>query len=87
MLRPLLTDLIRFEIAAFEKARLSEGQRSSAAAELAAQREKAIQEKLREAIFLRDWEVMRAPLEAVAKRLGVALPDGGDGSSITYMIS
>ena len=75
MLRPLLTDLIRFEIAAFEKARLSEGQRSLAAAELAAQREKAFQEMLREAIFLRDWAVMPAPLAAVAKRLGVALPD------------
>ena len=78
MLRPLLTDLIRFEIAAFEKTRLSEGQRSLAAAELAAQREKAIQETLREAIFLRDWEVMRAPLEAVARRLGVAVPEGGE---------
>ncbi|WP_184567565.1 tyrosine-type recombinase/integrase [Sulfitobacter undariae] len=74
-LRGLLTELVRFEIAAFEKTRLTTGPRSLAAAEFASEREQAIQEALRQAIFLRDWEAVRAPLECVAKRLNIALPD------------
>ena len=41
--KALLSELVRVEIAAFEKTRLSTGQRSLAAAEFAAQREDAIQ--------------------------------------------
>jgi|GEM_PF-2264281 len=74
-LKALLTELVRFEIAAFEKTRLATGPRSLAAAEFASEREQAIQETLRQAIFLRDWEAVRSPLECVAKRLGVSLPD------------
>ncbi len=73
-LKPLLTNLVRFEIAAFEKSRLATGPRSLAAAEFASEREQAIQETLRQAIFLRNWEAIRSPLECVATRLGITLP-------------
>ena len=73
--KALLSELVRFEIAAFEKARLASGPRSLAAAEFAAKREDAIQTTLRQAIYLRDWEAIRAPLDQVAKLLGVTLPD------------
>jgi hypothetical protein len=75
LMQTLLTELVRFEIAAFEQGRAMSGPRSLLQAELASKREIAQQETLREAIFLRDWNVARAPLAFVATRLGVDLPD------------
>ena len=72
--KALLTEFIRFEIAAFETSRLTTGPRSLAAAEFASKREQAIQDTLRQAIYLREWDHMRTPLECVAERLGVTLP-------------
>jgi integrase len=70
----VLTELARFEIAAADQVRLSAPLRSHAEAEAAFAREAAIRETLREAFLLRDREVVRAPLLAVCRRLGVDLP-------------
>ncbi|WP_147232887.1 hypothetical protein [Phaeobacter gallaeciensis] len=40
-----------------------------------ARREESLQEALREAIFLRNWEIAQAPLKAVAQHLGLELPE------------
>lgn len=40
-----------------------------------ARREETLQEVLREAIFLRNWDVARKPLKAVAEHLGLDLPE------------
>lgn len=71
----LLTDLVRFEIAAADHARAMAPWRPLEAAEAEARREAALQATLRQAIYLRDREVARAPLRAVAERLGLALDE------------
>lgn len=71
----ILTELVRFEIAASDLARAHAPYRPLEVAEAEARREAALQATLRHAIFLRDREVARAPLQEVARRLGVALDE------------
>tara|TARA_R110002110_G_scaffold363307_2_gene573186 strand:+ start:183 stop:2393 length:2211 start_codon:yes stop_codon:yes gene_type:complete len=71
----LLTDLARFEIECFERARAIAPQRCAQAAAFELQREAALQETLRHALLLRDREVCRKPLRHVAARLGLALDE------------
>ncbi|QFS83017.1 Phage integrase family protein [Roseivivax sp. THAF197b] len=71
----LLTELARFEIAAADAMRASEDPRSALAAQASLDRERAIQDCLRDAYFRRDYSVVEEPLRAVAQNIGVALPD------------
>ncbi|NKX28481.1 tyrosine-type recombinase/integrase [Rhodobacteraceae bacterium R_SAG6] len=71
----MVTELINFEIEAFEQSRAIADPRSLEAARYETSREVALQEVLREAVFLRNWEVARAPLKGVAQRLGLKLPE------------
>lgn len=72
----VLTELARFQIAAFERARALADPRSPEAAELEMRREHALQETLRRALYLGDREAARAPLRDVAARLGLDLDEG-----------
>ena len=74
----LLKALARFEIEADEAARAVAPPRSQADVEMALARESAVQETLRRALMLNDREAARAPLRAVAARLGVALEEDDD---------
>ena len=71
----MLCDLVRFEIAAADQARAFAPYRPLAVAEAEARREAALQATLRQAIYLRDREIARRPLRAVAERLGVPLDE------------
>ncbi|SFP20885.1 hypothetical protein SAMN04488047_103285, partial [Tranquillimonas alkanivorans] len=71
----LLTELVRFEIDAFERVRAMAPRRCPEAAAHEQQREAALQETLRRAIELRDREVARQPLRCVAELLGIALDE------------
>ncbi|MDO5704787.1 MAG: hypothetical protein Q4G49_06875, partial [Paracoccus sp. (in: a-proteobacteria)] len=73
----LLTDLVRFEIEASDRARAVAPFRPIEVAEAEAAREAALQATLRRAIFLRDRDVARAPLREVAARLGLELDETG----------
>ena len=66
-----LTELVRFEIASSDHARAIAPERTREEAQMAAQRELALQDTLREALLLRNREVARAPVQAAAARLGV----------------
>lgn len=66
-----LTELVRFDIAASDYARAIAPERTREDAQMAALRELALQDTLREALLLRNREVARAPVHAAAARLGV----------------
>ncbi|UWQ02850.1 hypothetical protein K3X44_05885 [Aliiroseovarius crassostreae] len=74
----VLTTLVRFEIEAADRIRIQGNQRTAEAAEFALRRERALQETLVQALKLRDREVARRPLQAVAQHLGINLPEDGD---------
>ncbi len=74
-LAAVVTELISFEIEAFEQSRAIADPRSHEVARYESRREEALQEVLRDAISLRDWEVARDPLKGVAQRLGLELPE------------
>jgi Domain of unknown function (DUF6538) len=71
----MVTELINLEIEAFEQSRAIADPRSLEVARHEARREESLQEALREAIFLRNWDVAREPLKAVAQHLGLELPE------------
>ncbi|WP_217626374.1 site-specific integrase [Salipiger bermudensis] len=75
LMQRLLSELVRFEIAAAGHARAIAPERTRVEAQLALQREQALQETLRDALFLGNREVARAPLRATAERLGVQLEE------------
>lgn len=81
----LLTGLARFEIEAFERSRALAGSRSPEVAALDLEREAALQDTLRRAIYLGDREVARAPLRNVAAHLGVLLDESDqDWTALAY---
>jgi hypothetical protein len=81
----LLISLARFEIEAFERARALADPRSPDVAEIDLRREEALQATLRQALFLGDREVARAPLAHVAERLGIALDEADrDWKALAY---
>lgn len=71
LMERVLTELVRFEIAASDHARAVAPERTCEEAQMAAQRELALQDTLRDALLLRNREVARAPVQAAAARLGV----------------
>ncbi|TNF13005.1 MAG: hypothetical protein EP320_10525 [Rhodobacteraceae bacterium] len=71
----LLTELARFQIAAHEALRACAAPRSEAAANFAAQAERATQDMLRRALALGDRTPAVAPLRELAQRLGVTLDE------------
>ncbi|WP_370283320.1 hypothetical protein [Pseudooceanicola sp.] len=71
----LLTELARCQIAAHEALRASAEPRSEAAANFAAQAERATQDMLRRALALGDRSPVTAPLREMARRLGVTLDE------------
>ncbi|TMV14583.1 DUF6538 domain-containing protein [Arenibacterium halophilum] len=85
MTNSLLTGLARFEIEAFERSRALAGSRSPEVAALDLEREAALQDTLRRAIYLGDREVARAPLRNVAALLGLALDEADqDWTALAY---
>lgn len=74
----LLESLARFEIEAFERARAYAGPRSPDAAALELRREEALQQVLRDAIWLQNREVARRPLQHVAWHLGLELDESDE---------
>ena len=71
----LLTELARCQIAAHEALRALAEPRSEAAANFAAQTERATQDMLRRALALGDRAPVTEPLREMARRLGVALDE------------
>lgn len=71
----MLIDLARFEIEAFERTRALADPTTPEVAQLELDRELALQDTLRRAIFLGDRSVAQKPLVAVAKRLNIKLDD------------
>ena len=71
----LLTELARCQIAAHEALRASAEPRSEAAANFAAQTERATQDMLRRALALGDRTPVTDPLREMARRLGVTLDE------------
>ena len=71
----LLIELARFEIEAHHALRAMADPRSEEAAHAAAACQRATQDVLRHALARGDREVMRAPLRAIAARLGVSLAE------------
>ncbi|MFP4273759.1 MAG: hypothetical protein ACLFRU_01940, partial [Paracoccaceae bacterium] len=81
----LLESLARFEIAAFERARAMASPRSPEAAALELRREEALQNTLRQALWLGGREVARHPLRHVAQQLGIALDEtDADWNALAY---
>jgi Amidase len=81
----VLSELVRFEIAASDHARAIVPERSRVEAEMAVQRELALQDVLKEALFTRNRETARAPVQEAAKRLGVQLhEDTSDWMQLAY---
>ncbi|WP_417255279.1 hypothetical protein [Celeribacter sp.] len=71
----LLSEMARFQIAAHEALRACAEPRSEAAANFAAQTERATQDMLRRALALGDRAPVVEPLREMAKRLGVRLDE------------
>lgn len=74
----MLESLARFEIEAFERTRAVAGPRSPEAAALGLRREEALQDTLRQALWLGDRDIARQPLRHVAALLGIALDEGDE---------
>lgn len=75
LMERVLTELVRFEIAASDSARDIAPERILEEAQMAAQRELALQDTLCEALLLRNREVARAPVHAAAARLRVNISE------------
>jgi integrase len=85
LMERVLTELVRFEIAASDHARAIAPERTREEAQMAAQRELVLQDTLREALLLRNREVARAPVQAAAARLGVNINENeGNWMVIAY---
>lgn len=85
LMERVLTELVRFEIAASDHARAIAPERSREEAQQALQREHALQATLRDALFLRNREVAREPVRAAAERLGVKVSEGNsDWMALAY---
>ena len=81
----VLSELVRFEIAAADHARAIAPERTREEAQQALQREDALQATLRDALLLRNREVAKQPVRAAAKRLGVQVPeDSNDWLALAY---
>ena len=81
----MLESLVRFEIEAFERMRATAGWRSTEAASMTLRREEALQDTLRQALWLGDREVARCPLRHVAERLGIDLDETDeDWAALAY---
>ena len=81
----VLSELVRFEIAASDHARAIAPERSRHEAEIAIQREHALQDVLKEALFVRNREVAREPVRAAAARLGVPIDENAkDWMQLAY---
>lgn len=81
----MLESLARFEIEAFERMRAAAGWRSAEAASMALRREEALQDTLRQALWLGDREVARGPLRHVAEQLGIDLDESDeDWAALAY---
>ncbi|WP_417808795.1 tyrosine-type recombinase/integrase [Thioclava sp.] len=84
----LLTELVRFEIDTFERMRAVADPMSPALAQLELDRELALQDTLRTAIFLGDRTIAEAPVRAVAARMGLTLEEGDeDFRALAYQAS
>ncbi|MDQ1899533.1 recombinase family protein, partial [Paracoccus sp. WLY502] len=84
----MLTELARFEIAAFEQERAYAPARCPVAARCAMERQLAISEALRQALAVGDREVARAPLRTVARHLGIHLDESDiDWPALAYQAS
>ncbi|WP_102109308.1 hypothetical protein [Oceaniglobus roseus] len=75
----LLTELARCQIAAHEALRASADPRSEAAANFAAQTERATQDMLRRALALGDRTPVTDPLREMARQFGVTLDETSSG--------
>lgn len=73
--RRLLESLARFEIESFERTRGLTDPRCAEAAALDLRREAALQDTLRQALYLGDREVARRPLQNIAKLMGLVLDE------------
>lgn len=82
LMERVLTELVRFEIAASDYARAVAPERTREEAQMAAQRELALQDTLREALLLRNREVARAPVQAAAARLGVNINENEENCMV-----
>ena len=85
LMERVLTELVRFEIAASDNARAIAPERTREEAQQAIQREHALQATLRDALLLRNREVAREPVRAAAERLGVQVSeDNSDWMALAY---
>ncbi|KPN62278.1 hypothetical protein AKJ29_08490 [Aliiroseovarius crassostreae] len=85
LMERVLTELVRFEIAASDAARAIAPERTHKEAQMAAERELVLQNTLREALLLRNREVARSPVRAAAERLGVQISeDSSDWMALAY---
>lgn len=75
LMERVLSELVRFEIAASDYARAIAPERTRVEAQLALQREQALQETLREALYLGNRDAAREPVRAAAARLGVNIAE------------
>ncbi|MCA0940868.1 site-specific integrase [Salipiger pacificus] len=81
----VLTELVRFEIAASDHARAIAPERSLVDAQMAHRRELALQDVLKEALFTRNREIAREPVREAARRLGVQVTeDSDDWKALAY---
>ncbi len=81
----MLESLARFEIEAFDHARAIAAPRSAEMGAVDLQREDVLQSTLRQALYLGDPEVARAPLRHVASQLGLSITeDCKDWSRLAY---
>jgi len=71
----IINEIVRFEIAATDYARSVAPERTYAEAELTVRREHALQETLREALFLNNRDAAREPIRDAANRLGVQIDE------------
>lgn len=85
LMERVLTELVRFEIAASDHARAIAPERTREEAQMALQREHALQATLRDALLLRNREAAREPVRAAAERLGVQVSeDNSDWVALAY---
>lgn len=85
LMERVLTELVRFEIAASDHARAIAPERPREGAQQALQREHALQATMRDALLLRNREVAREPVRAAAERLGVQVSeDNSDWVTLAY---
>ncbi|MCF6431009.1 DUF6538 domain-containing protein [Leisingera sp. MMG026] len=75
LMERVLSELVRFEIAASDHARAVAPERTRVEAQLAIQREQALKETLREALFLGNREAAREPVRSAAGRLCVQIAE------------